>query len=165
MSSDRQDASHGLRWWPVFLLATTGIIATIVVILLVSRDSSGGAPTREDAVASYVDALNRRDAEALLRISGNESPALTAGVQRRLAEYGGREIRLTASEILDGATPDHSYAVLSGSMTGADTTRQTYRERLYLRDEDGRWYVDLREPLSPTDSHPLPPASAAPSPS
>lgn len=156
MSSHRQGAWRRFRGWPALVLVTAGIIAAVVVVLLVSGNSSGGAPTREEAVASYVDALNRRDAEALQRLSGNEGPALTAGVQRRLAEYGGREIRLTGSELLDGATPDHSYAVLSGSMTGANTT---YRERLYLRDEDGRWYVDLREPLSPTDSRPLPPAN------
>lgn len=156
---------RGFRRWPVLVPATIGVIAMVVVVLLLSRDSPGGAPTREDAVASYVDALNRRDAEALRRISGNEGAALTAGIERRLAEFGGRDIRLTSSEILDGAVPDHSFAVLSGSMTGDDPSKQTYRERLYLRHDDGLWYVDLREPLSTTDTRPLPPASAAPSPS
>ncbi|HEX7308811.1 hypothetical protein [Lentzea sp.] len=163
MSSRRHSAWQRFRGWPVLVLVTTGVVAAVVVVLLVSRGSSGGAPTREEAVASYVDAVNRRDAEALRRISGNDGPALTAGVRRRLDAYGGREIRLTGSEILDGATPDHSYAVLSGSMTGAGAGRQDYRERLYLRDEDGRWYVDLREPLSPTDSRPLAPANTVPS--
>jgi hypothetical protein len=41
-------------------------------------------------------------------------------------------------------------------------SKQTYRERLCLRHDDDIWYVDLREPLSTTDTRPLPPASTFP---
>ena len=138
-------------------LATIGVVAVAMVGLSAVRSPSSGAPTREEAVAVYIGALNRRDA-GTLRVDGHEGAALEAGIRRRLDEFGGRDIRLSGQEVLDGVTPYHSYIVVTGTMVDQNGRDQTYQERLFLRGDDGRWFVDLREPLSPTASPPLPPA-------
>jgi hypothetical protein len=146
------------------LALTTTVVAIVaaLVALLGLGTPSGGAATREEVLTSYVDALNRGDADALRQLSGNEGSALEAGISRRLIQYGGRGIRLTEQEIRDGIASYHAYAALSGTMTGEQGQHQSYGEQLYLRSDDGRWYVDLREPLSPSNRPPLPPAGSTP---
>ena len=146
------------RWWLVLALATIGSVAALIVVPRVWVGTSAGPASPEEAVASYVDALNRNDADALRRLSPTSGPTLDAGVHRRLAAYGGRSIRLDSHNIEPGPAPHQASALLIGVMATGDGSDQPYQERLLMNRGDGRWYVNLHDLPPATGTPPLPTA-------
>jgi hypothetical protein len=158
----RTDSRLRSRWWLVLALAAIGIVTAVILVLRVLGGTSGGAASPEEAVASYVDAVNRNDADALRRLSPTSGPTLDAGIQRRLATYGGRHIRLDSRNIQSGAVPHQASALLIGVMSANDGSDQPYEERLYLNRSDDRWYVNLHDVPPATGTPPLPTANIRP---
>jgi hypothetical protein len=150
------------RWWLAVALAAAGIVVALAV-LRPWEGGRGGAASVEEAATAYIDALNRRDVQALRDLSGPD-PAVEAGIQRRLAAYGGRNIRLTNREIEQGeVVPHHGSARLTGTMTTETGQQQAYQEFLRMNRFEGRWHIELEDDLAPpTGPFPLPPAGTQP---
>lgn len=145
----------GLRRRFGFARAAVGLIVLVAVLAgCAGQDSATGAATPEDAVKSYVDALNNDDEAALRRLAATDNDAVDAGVKKRLADFGGRDIRITSRVIDHGPAPHQASARLSGELNPAGTA---YREQLFLNSADGRWYLSLHDGPASTVS-PLPPA-------
>lgn len=128
------------------VLAAVVIVAAVaaLVISLLREDTPVGAANPHAAVARYVDALNDADVEALRQLSLTSGPAVDAGIDRRLEEYGGRRLKVLSRDVV--ATP--GARVASALLTGVfSDNEQPYRERLSMnRSEEDRWYVHLDEP-------------------
>jgi hypothetical protein len=128
------------------VLAAVVVVAAVAALVIprLGEDTPVGAPNPHAAVALYVDALNDADIEALRQLSLTSGPAVDAGIDRRLDEYGDRRIKLLSRDV--EATPGAREA--SALLTGVfSDNEQPYRERLLMnRSDEDRWYVNLDEP-------------------
>ncbi|GLW78699.1 hypothetical protein [Actinokineospora globicatena] len=126
-------------------------MGALLVAVLVGCGSTGGADSSEAAVDSYIAALNARDEGALRALGGSEDPETKTGIAERLAEFGGRDVRVTSRELKD-YVPGKAVAQVSGTMSGG----QPYRERLALYSRDDRWFVDLQPDKAATPGGAIP---------
>ncbi|WP_437070154.1 hypothetical protein [Streptomyces sp. enrichment culture] len=119
------------------------LLAVAIAMVVASGCGSNEAEPPDDdgprrAVESYVDALNSRDATALMRVGGvPEDQAAQREARRILAERGGRGLRIADLEIDHDFGPD----VGSAALTARDDHGKDVRETVTVAREDGAWHV------------------------
>ena len=119
------------------------LLAAAIAIVIASGCGSNEAETSDDdgprrAVESYIDALNSRDAAALMRVGGvPEDQAAKLEARRILAEKGGRGLRIVDLKVGYDFGPD----VGSAKLTARDDGGKDVRETVTVAREDGAWHV------------------------
>ncbi|MFE3455855.1 hypothetical protein ACFXJ8_43840 [Nonomuraea sp. NPDC059194] len=111
-----------------------------------STDPESGAADPRAAVDAYIAGLNTSDYQSIARLA----PPLndpSADIRKRLAAYGGKDIKLTAVDIRSEITPKAALARLDGIGKAGK-----YSETLSLERKGDRWFIALgRNPNLPSD--------------
>ncbi|MDX3631604.1 hypothetical protein PV728_15180 [Streptomyces europaeiscabiei] len=116
------------------------VVAMTITAAGCTGDEQGTADDKgaRQAVKSYVDALNSRDATALMRIGGvPEDQRAKKEARQILAEKGGRDLRIVDLEVDYEFGPD----VGSASLAAEAEAGEDLRETVTVMRESGAWHV------------------------
>ncbi|MFF0200900.1 hypothetical protein [Streptomyces sp. NPDC005017] len=133
------------------LLALSAVAAAPLAAGCSSRDGEAGPPSSagaRQAVEAYVEALNSRDATALIAVGGVEDETWSRREAARiLAERGGRRWRIREVEIGDHMGPDVGSARLVAGNARGEFVRDTFT----VMREGGSWHLAVftRQPAPP----------------
>ncbi|MFE7760935.1 hypothetical protein [Streptomyces sp. NPDC057438] len=122
------------------------LLGAVVAMTITAAGCGGGEPGATDdngarqAVESYVDALNSRDAKALMRIGGvPEDRRAKKEAQQILVEKGGRDLRIVDLKVDHDFGPD----VGSAKLVADAKTGEDLRETVTVTRESGAWHVAI----------------------
>lgn len=113
-----------------------------------------GAATKEQVVDIYLRALENQDVHAILLLTPPTHIAEPA-VRAKVAEFGGHTFRNVQVDYLSEFGPKMAQVTVQGLRIGSNNEHVEFRDQIYLRQIEGRWYLILgqhREGLPATIS-------------
>ncbi|WP_128379215.1 hypothetical protein [Streptomyces cavernae] len=122
------------------------LLGAVVAMTITATGCGSDEPATADdngarqAVESYVDALNSRDATGLMRIGGvPEDQRAKEEAQRILAKKGGRDLRIVDLNVDYDFGPDVGSAKLVAEAKAGEDLRET----VTVTREGGAWHVAI----------------------
>ncbi|MFB7010379.1 hypothetical protein ACFCZY_11930 [Streptomyces sp. NPDC056237] len=124
-----------------------------------SDDVKPKAGSDRKTVEAYVDALNERDATALLKLDGARGPAAERDAQKVINEKGGRGLEVEGIQIDYDLGPDTG----SAKITAKDSKGADYRESLTITRDGKQWHLAILPVSTPDGSSKTPAGTTFPS--